>query len=243
MIENPAVLLLSVVAQNVILIVLTVGLFWAGVFVARRLGAGSGYSLRALGISRPRGGFAAAVGIGFIVGLGVVVGSLVVGGLSAVVLEALGFSAENEAQQTLLGGLQGWVQESPGVAIGAAFLVIVLFGPAVEEFVFRGAIFGGLYRLGDFFSRRMRGGAGSPARFAERFSFLGAALLSSAAFAALHQSAVIIPAIFLLAVVLCLLYRRTGSLLSPFVAHATFNSFTVLLIVLSALGILPTGVS
>ncbi|WP_166398747.1 CPBP family intramembrane glutamic endopeptidase [Rubrobacter marinus] len=125
------------------------------------------------------------------------------------------------------------------MAIGAALLVIVLFGPAVEEFVFRGAIFGGLYRLGALFSRRMGGRAEGAARFADRFSFLGAALLSSAVFAALHQSAVIIPAIFLLAVVLCLLYRRTGSLLSPFVAHATFNSFTVLIIVLSAIGVSP----
>lgn len=239
MIEDPAVLLLSVVAQNVVLIVLTVGLFWAGVFVARRLGAGAGYSLRGLGISRPKGGLVAAVGIGFLVGLGVVVGSLVIGGLSALVLESLGFSAENEAQQMLLGGLQGWVQESPLAAIGAALLVIVLFGPAVEEFVFRGAIFGGLYRLGAFFSRRTGGGTEGAARFADRFSFLGAALLSSAVFAALHQSAVIFPAIFLLAVVLCLLYRRTGSLLSPFVAHATFNSFTVLIIVLSAIGVSP----
>ena len=237
--NDPAVLLLSVVAQNVFLILLTVGLFWAGVFVARRLGMKAGYGLGGLGVSRPRGGLLVGAGIGFLVGLGAVIGSLVIGGLSAVVLEALGFSAENEAQQTLLGGLRGWVQESPGVAIGTAFLVIVLFGPAVEELVFRGAIFGGLYRLGGFFSRTM-GGDGS-SRGVDRFSFLGAALLSSAVFAALHQSAVIAPALFALAVVLCALYRRTGSLLPPIVAHATFNSFTVLAIALSALYPLPPG--
>lgn len=235
--RDPAVLLLSVVAQNVVLILLTIGVFWAGVFVARRLGVKAGYSLGSLGVSRPKGGVLVGVGIGFLVGLGAVIGSLVIGGLSAVVLESLGFSAENEAQQSLLGGLRGWVQDSPVLALGAAFLVIVLFGPAVEEFVFRGAIFGGLYRLGGFFSRAV-GGDGS-SRSVDRFSFLGAALLSSAVFAALHQSAVIAPALFALAFVLCALYRRTGSILPSVVAHATFNSFTVLAIALSALYPLP----
>lgn len=239
MLNDPAVLLLSVVAQNVVLVVLTIGLFWLGVFVARRLGAKAGYSLGSLGIRRPEGGLFVGAGIGFLVGLGAVVGSLVIGGLSAVVLEALGYSAENEAQQSLIGGLRGWVQESPGVALGAAFLVIVLFGPAVEEFVFRGAIFGGLYRLGGLFSRTVGGDGGS--RGVDRFSFLGAALLSSAVFAALHQSAVIAPALFALAFVLCALYRRTGSILPSIVAHATFNSFTVLVIALSALYDLPPG--
>lgn len=239
MLDDPALLLLSVVAQNVVLIVVTIGLFWAGVFVARRLGAKAGYSLGSLGISRSRGGLFVGAGIGFVVGIGAVIGSLVIGGLSAIVLEALGFSAENEAQQSLLGGLRGWVQESPALALGAAFLVVVLFGPAVEEFVFRGAIFGGLYRLGRLFSRATDGDGGS--RGVDRFSFLGAALLSSAVFAALHQSAVIAPALFVLAFVLCALYRRTGSLLAPFVAHATFNSFTVLAIALSAFYPLPPG--
>ena len=240
MLNDPGVLLLSVVVQNVVLIVLTVGLFWAGVFVARRFGVKAGYGLGGLGVSRPRGGFFVGAGIGFLVGLGAVIGSLVIGGLSAVVLEALGYSAENEAQQSLLGGLRGWVQESPVLALGAAFLVIVLFGPAVEEFVFRGAVFGGLYRLGRFFSRTV-GGDGS-SRGVDRFSFLGAALFSSAVFAALHQSAVIAPALFALAFVLCALYRRTGSLLPAIVAHATFNSFTVLAVALSALYPLPPGV-
>lgn len=239
MLNDPAVLLLSVVVQNVVLILITVGLFWIGVFVVRRLGVKASYSLGSLGVSRPRGGLFVGAGIGFLVGLGAVIGSLLIGGLSAVVLEALGFSAENEAQQGLLGGLREWVQESPLTALGAAFLVIVLFGPAVEEFVFRGAVFGGLYRLGRFFSRSL-GGDGT-SRSVERFSFVGAALFSSAVFAALHLSPVIAPALFALAFVLCALYKKTGSLLPPIVAHATFNSFTVLVIALSALYPLPPG--
>ena len=240
MIRDPGLLLLSVVAQNVVLTLLTIGLFWAGVFVARRFGSKAGYGLGSLGFSRPRSGLFVGAGIGFLVGLGAVLGSLVIGGLSAVVLESFGISAENEAQQTLLGGLRTWVQESPGVALAAAFGVIVLFGPAVEELVFRGAIFGGLYRLGRFFSRATGGDGDS--RTVDRLSFVGAALFSSAVFAALHQSAVIAPALFALAFVLCALYRRTGSLLPPIVAHATFNSFTVLAIALSALYPIPPGV-
>jgi len=45
-----------------------------------------------------------------------------------------------------------------------------------------------------------------------------------------------------LAISLCWLLRRTGSLLPPFVAHATFNSFTTALLVLAGLGVLPSTV-
>jgi membrane protease YdiL (CAAX protease family) len=55
-----------------------------------------------------------------------------------------------------------------------------------------------------------------------------------------HQEPVILPVLFVLALALCALYRRTESLLPCFAAHATFNSFAVLLIILSGLGVLPT---
>lgn len=38
---------------------------------------------------------------------------------------------------------------------------------------------------------------------------------------------------------LCWLLRKTGSLLPPFVAHATFNAFAATLLVLGGLGLLP----
>jgi uncharacterized protein len=38
-------------------------------------------------------------------------------------------------------------------------------------------------------------------------------------------------------VTLCVLFERTGSLLPTFVAHATFNSFAVSLIILAGLGV------
>ena len=43
---------------------------------------------------------------------------------------------------------------------------------------------------------------------------------------------------FILAMLLCDLFRRTDSLLPCFVAHATFNSFATSIIVLDGLGIL-----
>jgi membrane protease YdiL (CAAX protease family) len=49
-----------------------------------------------------------------------------------------------------------------------------------------------------------------------------------------------VPVLFVLAFVLCMLYRRTGSLLPCLVTHATFNAFAVALVILSGFGALPT---
>jgi membrane protease YdiL (CAAX protease family) len=139
-------------------------------------------------------------------------------------------------QQQLIPRLAGWISDAPGVAIPATILVVVVIGPFVEELVFRGAIFNGLYRLGRSFS--MRAGEGKePGRIGEAISFAVAAILSSAVFALLHLEPVLLPALLLLAVALCALYRWSGSLLPPFVAHATFNSFTTILVILSGLGV------
>jgi uncharacterized protein len=42
----------------------------------------------------------------------------------------------------------------------------------------------------------------------------------------------------ILAITLCALFRRTGSLLPSFVAHAAFNSVAAVLIILSGLNVL-----
>jgi len=163
--------------------------------------------------------------------------------LTSLVFKSLGLPSENEQQEPLLRGLGEWVSENPALAVPAAFFVVVILVPAVEEFVFRGAIFGGLYNLG---LRLLRGrrAAGEPAGEKEaprtRYAALiGAALLSSAVFAALHFSPVILPALFLLSLALSVLYWRTGSLLPSFVAHATFNAFPVLIITLTSLAGVP----
>lgn len=235
-------ILLFVVAQDLVLVVLTVLVFWIGVFVARRFfGGRAGYSLRSLGLRRPAMGAFSGAALGVLVGLGALVVSVAVNALTAVVFESLGLPAENEQQEPLLRGLGEWVSANPAVAIPAAIFVVVILVPAVEEFVFRGAVFGGLYNLGLRLLRGRQaadnapsGGKEAPPRV--RYAALvAAALVSSVLFAALHFSPVILPALFLLSLALSVLYWRTGSLLPPFLAHVTFNAFPVLIIVLTSL--------
>lgn len=241
MLDDPGQTLLSVVLQNVLFSVLTIGFFWVGVFVSRRLFARpTGYSLVSLGFSKPRSGYFAGVGLGLLVGLGALVASLVITPLSAYVLEELGYSTERRVQGPLMEGLAGWIGENPGTAIPAIVGVVVFFGPAVEELVFRGAIFGGLYQLGLFLSRKFGDKAGGRKGTGEKASFALSALFSSVLWGLLHLEPTIFPVLLVLAVGLCALYRSTKSLLPIFVAHATFNSFAVLLIILSGFGVLPT---
>jgi uncharacterized protein len=233
-VDDPQQALLSVVALNLVLVFLTIGAFWAGVFVVRSFGRTPGYSLAPLGFSRPRGGLFVGAGVGILTGLGTLLISLFVNPASAFILDRLGYSTESTVQQQFMRGLEGWVRESPAVAIPAIVLVVIIFGPAVEELVFRGAIFNGLYRLAGLVSAHFFGKEDSE-RAAKRVSFALSALTSSVIFALLHLEPVLLPALVILAVILCALFERTGSLLAPFVAHATFNSFAVLLIILSGL--------
>jgi uncharacterized protein len=228
--------LLSVVLLNAVLVGLTVGVFWGGVLVARTFGTKAGYSLTPLGFSRPRGGMLAGIGVGVAVGVGAVIASLPINAASALALDRLGYSTEREIQGPFMQGLMRWVEESPGLAVPAIILVVVILGPAVEELVFRGAVFNGLYRLGGYVSKGL-GGPEGPTRATRWISFVLAALASSALFALLHLEPVLLPALLVLAVVLCALFARTGSLLPSFVAHATFNSFATSLIILSGLGV------
>ncbi len=240
--SDPSQLLLSVVFLDLLLAVLTVGFFWVGVSVMRWLGRQVSYSLALLGIRKPKSGYSSGLLLGSLTGLGALAASLlVIGPLSFYVLERLGYSTERSVQGPLMQSLSGWIGESPGVAIPATVAVVVFFGPAVEELVFRGALFGGLYRLGLFVSRKLGGkDRGERKEPGERVSFALSALFSSAAFALAHGEAVVVPVLFVLAFVLCALYRRTGSLLPCLATHATFNAFAVLLVILSGFGMLPT---
>ena len=213
-----------------------VGGFWLAVYWMRSLGKKVGYSLAPLGFSRPRGGFLAGIGAGMSVGVGAVLLGMIVNPMSILVLERLGYSTESTIQQPFMEGLVGWVQESPGVAVPAIILVVVLFGPAVEELVFRGAIFNGLYRLGALVSTRSFGK--DHGRSSTKTIFIASALASSVMFALLHLEPVLLPVLLILAITLCALFQRTGSLLPPFVAHATFNSVAAVLIILSGLKVL-----
>ena len=232
--RDPLILLSLVALQSVVLAAITIGLFWVGIFVVRRFDRKADYSLSSLGIVRPQGNVLSAVGLGVLVGFGAFLMSVVVGTLSALVLKSLGQSADNSAQEPLMNALREWTAQNPAVAIPVAFLVVALIGPAVEELVFRGAVFGGLYRLATSLSSRLMGEKPDAGR-AGWLPFAAATLVSSAIFAALHVSAVIIPGIFIFAVALCALYRYTGSLLPNLAAHATFNSIVVTALVVSSL--------
>ena len=240
MLDDPSQALLFVVVQDTAFFVLTIGFFWVGVSVARRLGRPVGYSLAPLGFSKPKRGYLAGVGLGLTVGTVALVASLLITPLSAYVVEELGYSSESKVQGPFREGLESWVGESPETAIPAIVAVVVFLGPAAEELVFRGAVFGGLYRLGLFCSRQLGGKSNGGGRgTGEQVSFALSALISSVLFSLVHLEPVILLVLFILAVVLCALYRRTKSLLPCLVAHATFNSFAVLVIVLMGLGALP----
>lgn len=234
-ISNPQQALLLVVLQNILFFGLTVGLFWFGVLVARLFGRAPSYSLAPLGFSRPASGVLAGAGVGLLAGVGALILSALINPASALVLEHLGYPVESGIQQPLIPELEAWVRESPGLAIPAIVFVVVILGPAVEELVFRGGVFNGLYRLG-----LLAASGTDNKRFksaVQRISFAAAALVSSLVFALLHFEPVLLPAFVILGFVLCALFKHTGSLLPPFVAHATFNSFATLLIILSGLGV------
>ena len=239
--SDPSQLLLSVVFLDLLLAVLTVGFFWVGVSVLRRFGRQESYSLAPLGFRRPESGYSSGVLLGFLTGLGTLAASLLMIPLSFYVLERLGYSTERSVQGPLMQGLAAWIGENPVVGIPATVAVVVFFGPAVEELVFRGALFGGLYRLGLLASRKLGGkDRGERKVTGERVSFVLSAFFSSAVFALAHGEAAVVPVLFVLAFVLCVLYRRTGSLLPCLATHATFNAFAVALVILSGFGVLPT---
>jgi membrane protease YdiL (CAAX protease family) len=227
--------LFNVVALNSVLLGATIGVFWGGVIVARSMGRKTSFSLAPLGFASPNNGASRGIFAGLAVGAGAVFVGGLLNLLSTVVLESLGYSTDSRVQQPFMQSLKGWIEESPSVAIPAIVFVVVILGPFVEELVFRGAIFNGLYRLIRRASLFL--GGKEVTRSADLISFTVAAIVSSGFFALLHLEPVLLPALLTLAVALCALFRWSGSLLPSFVAHATFNSFATLVIILSGLGL------
>jgi uncharacterized protein len=234
---DPQSTLLSVVFLDTAVTGAVIGGFWLAASLLRSFGKKVGYSLAPLGFSRPTGGFLAGIGVGMAVGVGAVLLSMIVTPISVLVLEQLGYSTESTVQQPFMEGLVGWVHERPGVAVPAIVLVVVLFGPAVEELVFRGVVFNGLYRLGTLISTRY-GGTEHTKALPGKMIFAASAIASSILFALLHLEPVLLPVLLILAITLCALFLRSGSLLPSFVAHATFNSFAATLIILRGLNVL-----
>jgi len=124
--------LLSVVLLDVAIAGLVVGGFWLAVTLMRISGRKTVYSLAPLGFSRPRGGFLVGIGVGVAVGVGALLVSAIVNPLSVLVLERLGYPTESTVQQPFMRGLVGWVDESPGLAVPAIILFVLLFCPDFE---------------------------------------------------------------------------------------------------------------
>jgi membrane protease YdiL (CAAX protease family) len=238
---DPQSALLSVVALDAAVAGFVIGGFWISVFLLRSFGNKVGYSLAPLGFSKPEGGVPKGIVFGMVVGVFAIVLSFAVNPLSAFVLERLGYSTQSTIQRPFMEGLTGWVRENPGIAVPAIVLVVVVFGPAVEELVFRGVVFNGLYRLGMWITMGSNG-TQSSAQPRGKALFALSALTSSVLFALLHMEPVLAPVLVILAVILCSLFRRTGSLLPCFVAHATFNSFATSIIILDGLGVLDVPI-
>ena len=229
--------MLSTVVLDTLAVVAVVGVFWLAVSWMRGFGKKVDYSLAPLGFSRPRDGYSSGVRAGIAVGVGAILLSIVVKPLSALVIERLGYSARSTIQRPFIEGLARWVHESPGVAVPAIVLVAVLFVPAAEELVFRGALFNGLFQLGAWISTSSIGKKSLTIPYGKTI-FAFSALASSVLFALLHLEPVLVPTLLILAMLLCALFRRTDSLLPCFVAHATFNSLATSFIILDGLGIL-----
>lgn len=93
----------------------------------------------------------------------------------------------------------------------AVILMAVIVAPVAEEIIFRGYFYGVLRRYG---------------------GRIPAILTSSLLFAAIHVHLPSAPGLFLLAVALCLVYERTGSLWANITLHAAFNATTVATLIL-----------
>jgi membrane protease YdiL (CAAX protease family) len=119
----------------------------------------------------------------------------------------------NIAQIRLLGPRPQSLVVSFGAHEGLeAFVLDVITGgviaPLAEEPLFRGLVLGGL---------------------AQRVPFAAAAVVSSLLFALTHGVGVLAP-IFALGLGLAYLYRRTGTLWAPIVAHALVNTISLVLL-------------
>lgn len=114
---------------------------------------------------------------------------------------------ENDVQSLVLYFLKnpGWKERCSIIAMAT------LVAPIAEEFIFRGYLYGVMRR----FLGRVPGIA-----------------ISSILFAAMHLHLPSVPGLTVLAVMLCLLYERTGSLWSNIIVHATFNTISIVMLLI-----------
>lgn len=109
-----------------------------------------------------------------------------------------GAAPEEQQAVTTIRLAASWMDR---LALGA---VTVLLAPLAEEFLFRGVLYSWSKQLG--------------------FPRLGL-WITSLVFAGFHMNLATFLPLLVLAVMLALLYDRTGNLLAPIVAHSLFNAF------------------
>lgn len=95
------------------------------------------------------------------------------------------------------------VAASPGAWIILLAVIVVLGAPIVEEIVYRGSVQTG---------------------FVQNGGVVVGVLLTAALFAAIHQSPVEFPGLFVFALLLGILRQRSGTLGAPIIAHMAFNA-------------------
>ncbi len=117
------------------------------------------------------------------------------------------FNTGDDAQDVVIYFLNhsGWHERV------ALIFMAVIVAPIAEEFLFRGYLYGVLRR------------------FAGR---LPAIAITSLLFSAVHLHAPSMLGLGLLAVLLCLVYERTGSLWANICIHATFNTVSIVMLLL-----------
>ena len=93
----------------------------------------------------------------------------------------------------------------------AVILMAVIVAPVAEEIIFRGYFYGVIRRFG---------------------GRIPAILTSSLLFASIHVHLPSVPGLCILAMILCFLYERTGSLWAPITLHAAFNASTIVFLIL-----------
>ena len=106
--------------------------------------------------------------------------------------------------------LSGEIMEMP---MWTMLLSIGIFGPFVEEFVFRGVLLQSFQRTG---------------------RIIGSIVLSAVMFGMMHMNFNQFGYGAVMGVMFALLFEATGSVLAPFIAHAFFNSIEVVMMYMSA---------
>ncbi|AQQ52160.1 CPBP family intramembrane glutamic endopeptidase [Planococcus lenghuensis] len=110
-------------------------------------------------------------------------------------------------------GIEPGSENTASIAMVAAaapimIIAVVLFGPILEELIFRRVIFGSLNQTMNFWL---------------------ATAISALAFAAVHMEFVHLLLYFTTGLILAFLYQKTKRLLTPIIAHVLLNSYVMLI--------------